>query len=283
MLALAAAALLLPPSATAASAGLTLASDGSLRVDLTASIPNGSALRAAVDGNFTLLVDLIVANQSQRATILQQIQSAESTPILSAFFGNRDGTVEGSEVTQFEDLLEQEAQLLPSGAIAGTSALGLTLDDRRPDASHLDGVAFANATGPVASATAVPVTTSLSYGFPYEGASHRLALTLNLSPVAVPLGLFTGAVDLSFRTPSGTTITGTAGFDTVRISNDVLGWGSASVGGSFTPATQKVVAVSFGASTPWGDVLLVVPVAAALGSVVFLLYRRRRRRLRPPP
>jgi hypothetical protein len=275
--------LALPPAASAASAGLSLSGSGTLSLDLTASIPNGSALRAALDGDFEPLVDAIVTNESQRSTILQQIEVAESTPIIGSLFGNRDGTVEPTEVTQFETLLQEEAQLLPAGTISGTAAVGLTLDGHGPDSSRLAGVGFSDATGPVASTLPVPVTTSLSYGFPYTGSSHRLALTLNLTPTTVPLGVFTGAVGISFTTPTGMTITGTAGFDQVTVTNDALGWGAASLAGSFTPATQQVLAVSFGSSTPWGYVLLIAPIAAAVGVGGYLLVRRRRRRLRSPP
>jgi len=233
--------------------------------------------------NFTPLIDSFVTNASQRSMILQQILTAESTPILGALFGNRDGTVEASEVTQFENLLQEEAQLLPQGAISGTSAVGVTLDGHGPDSARLAGVGLVGATGPVTSTAPLTVSTTLSYQYPVSGTSHRIALLLNLSPVTLPLGALTGAVGFSFLTASAMTVTGTTGFDQVSVSNDPLGWGSGSVSGSFTPSNAMAVSVSYQNSTPWGDVLLVVPLVVVLGVVGFLLYRRRQRRRASPP
>ncbi|HEY6239176.1 MAG TPA: hypothetical protein VIZ68_08335 [Thermoplasmata archaeon] len=275
--------LALAPVASAASAGISLSSSGTLTVDLSASVANGSAVRSAVDGNFTPLVDSVISNASQRSTILQQIQVAESTPILGALFGNRDGTVTSAEVTQFENLLQEEAQLLPQGAISGTAAVGITLDDHGPASSRLAGVAFEDATGAVGSTAPMSVSTVLSYEYPYSGSSHRLALIVNLTPVTLPLGALTGAIGFSFSTPSAVSVTGTTGFDHVSVSNDALGWGAASVSGSFTPSSEVAVSVSFQNSVPWGDLLLVIPLVVAIGVVGFLLYRRRRRRRAAPP
>lgn len=273
-----------PAAARAASAGVTVSSSGSVAVDLTASIPNGSVIREAMDGNFTPIVDAISSNASQRASILAQIASAESTPLLGSLFGNRDGFVEPGEVSSFESLLSYEAQLLPTGGISGGSLLAFTLDGARATSTKIGGVTFSNATGPADSTTPVGVTTQLTYSFPSSGSSHTIALTTNLTATPFPIALFTGNVGLTLVTPAGTSITGTTGFLEATITNDPLGWGTSSVSGSFAPTTTGALSVSFGTAFPTGDVAIAVPIVAAVAIVCVLLYRRRaRRRAAPSP
>jgi hypothetical protein len=269
--------LLAPVPAFGASANVTVHSDGAVAVGLSATIPNGSAVREAMDGNFTAIVGLITSNASQRSSLLNSIATAEGAPFIGALFGNRDGIVEPSEVGLFQSLLVQEAQFLPSGGLSGGSFLSFTLDGARAGSTRLAGIAFGNATGSVGSTADIPVATDLAYSFPYSGGSHALALTTNLTPTAVPLTLLTGAIDLGIVTPAGTSVTATSGFDQVRIANDALGWGTSSASGTFTPSTSGTLSVSFGAAFPVGDVAIAVPIVAAAGLLAFLFFRRRRR------
>ena len=265
------------------SANLSITGNGGSTLRLSGSIDNGSVVRYAIDGNFTPLVDAVIANESQRASVLASVAAAESTPILSAFFGNRDGTVSASEQSLFESLLEQEARLIPAGSLTGSSAIALSLDGQSPTSVQLGAVSFAGAEGPVGSASPVSVTTVLSYQFPYSGSSHRLVFAINLTTVSLPIGLLTGAVSVSVSLPAGQTITSTTGLDPVSVSNDPLGWGSPAASGSFTPSTQTLVAVSFAGAFPLGTGLLVaVPAAIAAGLGFAMLRARRRRRTAAP-
>jgi len=270
---------LAPSAARAASASVTIGTNGSVELVLSATIPNGSALREAMDGNFTPIVEAITTNATERANILAQIGTAESTPFVGSLFGNRDGVVEPSEVASFESLLQYETQLLPTGSISGGAFLAFTLDGARATATHISGVTFSNATGPADSTGPLGVSTQLTYAFAYGGSTHELALTTNISTGGFPLALITGSVDLSVATPAGTSVTGTSGFDQATISNDPLGWGTSSVSGSFTPTTSGSLSVSFGPAFPTGDVIIVVPIVAVAAVAGALLYRRRKRRL----
>jgi hypothetical protein len=268
----------LPPLARATSASVTLGSSGSVDVEISASIPNGLVIREAMDGNFTPIVDAITTNSSQRSSILAEIASAESTPFLGSLFGNRDGTVEASEVTSFESLLGYEAELLPTGSISGGSLLAFTLDGARATSTKITTITFSNATGPAGSTGPMGVSTGLAYTFPASGSTHTLALTANVSGTPFPIALLTGAVNLAVVTPAGTSITGTQGFAQVATSNDPLGWGTSSVSGSYEPSTLGVLSVSYGPAFPTGDVLIVVPPIVAIAVVGLLLYRRRKKR-----
>jgi hypothetical protein len=270
---------LLTPTVRAASANVTIGPSGSVDLSLSASIPNGSAVREAMDGNFTPIVEAITPNATEQATILRDIASAESTPILGSLFGNRDGTVEPNEVASFESLLQYEAQLLPTGSISGGSLLAFTLDGGRATSTQISGIAFSNATGPSDSTAPIGVTTRLNYTFAESGSSHTLALTANLSTGGFPVALLTGTVDLTVTTPAGTSITGTEGFSQSTTSNDPLGWGTSSVSGSFAPTTSGSLSVSFGPAFPTGDLAIAAPfIAFAALLAVLLLVRRRRRK-----
>ena len=271
--------LLVPGAALGASANVTVGSDGSVSIDLSGSIANGSAVRAAIDGNFTALVVAITSNSSQQTSILDSIATAESNLFLGSYFGNRDGTAVASEVDRFQQLLVLEAQLVPTGSLSGGSFLAFTLDGARATSTRLAGITFTNATGPVAAVGPIGVVASLAYSFPYSGSQHVLALTTNLTPTAVPLTLFTGSVGLSVTTPAGTSVTSTAGLDTVHVSNDAFGWGTSSISGSFTPTTTGVLSIAFGAAFPVGDLLIATPIVA-VGALAAGLYLRRRRRRR---
>jgi hypothetical protein len=268
----------LPSLARATSASVTVGSSGSVDVNLSATIPDGLVIREAMDGNFTPIVDAITTNASQRASILAEISSAESTPFLGSLFGNRDGTVEASEVTSFESLLGYEAQLLPTGSISGGSLLAFTLDGARATSTKITAITFSNATGPADSTGPMGVSTGIDYVFPSSGSTHTLALTANVSGTPFPIALLTGTVQLTVVTPAGTSITGTQGFAQVTTSNDPLGWGTSSVSGSYEPSTQGVLSVSYGPAFPTGDLLIVVPPVVAIALVGFLLYRRRKKR-----
>jgi len=273
--------LLLPAGGRASSAAVAIGSDGSVVVDLSTEILNGATIREAMDGNFTPIVDAITSNATQRAEILAEIAAAESTPVLGALFGNRDGIVEPIEVTNFESLLQYEAQLLPLGGISGGSLLAFTLDGARSTSTKISDIVFTNATGPADSTAPLGVTTAVTDTFPSSGTSHTLALTTNVSVGAFPITLLTGTIGLSVVTPAGTSITGTAGFAQVSIANNPWGWGTSSLSGSFEPTTSGVLSVSYGPSFPTGDLLVLgVPIVAAVVAVAAVLLHRRRARRR---
>ncbi|MCI4344705.1 MAG: hypothetical protein L3J87_03675, partial [Thermoplasmata archaeon] len=95
---------------------VTYVSSTQLGVSLSLSDGNGSALRYAIDGNFTPFVEGLPVNASTRSSILNTLNQTENSPFLAGFFGNRDGHVDAGEVTQFSALLKQEARLLPSAS-----------------------------------------------------------------------------------------------------------------------------------------------------------------------
>jgi hypothetical protein len=276
---------LTPPLGTAASITGTIGGSGSLGLTLTGSVANGSAIRSAMDGNFTPFLHALPVNATTRATAATDIDLAESTFPLSSLFGNRDGTVEPNEVTQFSNLLEQEAQLLPAGSLTPTTFVTLTLDGATATSSQLGPLVFVNATGPVSSTAPLGISASVTYQFPSSGSDHTLVLGTNLSGANIDLALFTGAVAISLSTPSATTITGANGLESTDIHNDVYGWGSASVSGNFAPGTASSASISYGPSFPTGDVLLATPVVFLVVIAALLLIRRRRRRTPPaaPP
>ncbi len=279
-----AAVLLLVAAATAPAAGspggsvsLTLGASGALNATVAFTDPNGSALRYAMDGNFTPLVDALVTNATQRATILAQIATAESTPIIGAFFGNRDGTVVASEVTLFESLIEQQVQLLPASSLTGGGGVGLVLDGAPPTSAHLDSVSFANATGPVSSSQPILVTSALSYQFTYGSGSHSLALTFNNSSTGlVPAGGEV-SVTVSLTTPAATAVTGATGFNTTSVANDLWGLGPAHFSGTYDSSSGHPVSIAFGPAFPTAYVALGAAVAALVLLGALLLWRRRRR------
>jgi hypothetical protein len=275
--------LVLPTAAEAASAGVTVSSSGVVVVGLIASIPNGSIVREAMDGNFSPIVSAITSNTTEQANILAEISTAESTPVISSLFGNRDGFVEPGEVTSFESLLSYEAQLLPTGGISGGALLSFTLDGAAATSTKITGITFSNATGPADSTAPVGVSTQITYAFPYGGSTHTLSLSTDVPTTPFPLALLTGSVGLSVTTPAGTSVTGTSGFSQAAISNDPLGWGTSSVSGSFTPTTTGPLSVSFDTAFPTGDLLIVAPIVAAAAIASVLLYRRRARRRATPP
>ena len=272
---------LVPAGARAASGQVTVGSDGTVTVAISASVPDGSVLRLAMDGNFTPIVDALTTNASQRASLLAQIAVAESTPFLGSLFGNQDGTVSPGEVSSFENLLAQEAQLLPTSGFSGGSFLSFTLDGNRATSTRVGGITFQNATGPADSTSPVGVTTTITDSFAYQGSNHVLAFTANVSTGGLPISLLTGEVGLTVTTPTATAVTGTEGFDQRTISNDPFGWGAGSVSGTFLPTTTGTLSVSFDAAFPTGDLLVALPfvVAGLVGAA--LLYRRRRRKSAP--
>ena len=274
-----AAALLLPTAASAASGSvdLALSSGGALAVDATVVDPNGSALRYAMDGNFTPLLDLAVADPAQRATILGEIEIAESTPLLGSYFGNHDGTVEASEAARFAGLLEQQASLLPPTGLTGGSAVALTLDGANATSAKLTAIAFLNATGPDTSAAPVTVTTSLGYQFAYGSGDHVLALTF---AAAFPGAPTTGtSVDVALTTPAATAIHGTAGFSAgASVANDPWGLGSGHLAAGFEPGNATRASVDFGPAFPTAYVVLGIAAAAGVAIAVLGLRRRARRR-----
>ena len=143
------------PPALGASGDLsvTIARDGGASVALTLVDANGSALRYAMDGNFTPLVDLLPVSASQQASYLAAVELAESSPLSSSYFGNHDGQVASGEVALFESLVLNEATLLPTGSVVGASTVVLNLNGVAATAGRLAQVAFLGATGPDSSAS----------------------------------------------------------------------------------------------------------------------------------
>jgi hypothetical protein len=271
---------LLGLSGTAAagpSAHLDVATDGSIVVSLSLDDPNGSALRAAMDGNFSPIVSLIPGNASSRASVLAQIQTAESSPFLAQLFGNRDGTVEPSEVTMFETLLRDEAGTLPSGVLTGGGILTLTLNGNPAGSASFGGVTFDGAVGPVLSTAPVTVASSTTDQFLPEGTTGTVAVSWNFSAGGGLLAVAIPSVALRVTTPAATSITSATGWDSNHVANDPLGFGPASVDGMVGATPTGTATVAFHPAFPLGYVLLGVASAAVLGAVAFLLWRRRAR------
>ncbi len=257
---------------------LALSASGALGVTVVYTDPNGSALRYAMDGNFSPLLDVLITNTSQRATTLAQIETAESTPIIGGFFGNRDGVVVASEVTLFESLIQQQVKLLPPNSLTGGGGVELTMDGSPPTSAHLLSVSFANATGPDNSTQPILITTDLAYQFDYGSGSHLLALTFNNSSTGLSPGGPAASVVVSLTTPNATAVTGSRGFTTTSTSNDPWGLGPAQFTGAYSAAPGQGASISFGPSFPTAYAVILIAIAAAAVASALLWRRRRRRR-----
>lgn len=274
------------PGARAASpsngVALSLDSQGTVTAGLTATIPNGSALRYAMDGYFGPLVDSLPISNATKASILSTINASEQNPITAGLFGGRTGTVDGVDVARFQNLLISEAKLIPVSALTGV--LNVTMDGKGPTGELLETVTFSNAEGPDNSSSPIGTTATLSITFVWSGVgnSHSFQVAWNLPSLLGNLSLPVSPVNISFSTPNAITITSVSGLTSSQISNDPFGWGPASVSGQYTPLPGHTVVIRFGPSFPTGDVLVIgAVVAAAILAVAFVLLRRRRRR-RPP-
>ena len=236
-----------------------------------------------MDGNFTPFIDALPINTSAKAMLISEIGGLEGSILTASLFGNRDGTVESYEVNQFQSLLLDESQFLPSGTLTASGGVYLHLDGAAAASAVIDSITFANATGSDASTAAVGVTTEIDYSWTEPansggGQDNTLTFGTNLTGGNVNLGVLVGIVQVAVTTPAGTSITGTTGFGSVSVSNDPLGWGTSSLSGSYTPGTDSSVSASYGPAFPTGDVLVVgLPIAAAV-AVGLLMWRRRRRR-----
>jgi len=263
---------------------VTLGANGSVALALSTTVDNGSALRYAIDGNFTPFIEALPINASAKATILSDLAGLEGSVLTASLFGNRDGSVESYEVNQFETLIQDESQFLPAGTLTASGGVYLHLDGHAATSATLGSVVFTNATGVDVSTAPIGVTTNLDYTFAAGSGSHTVSFGTNLTSGNVNLGLLVGAVGVTLSTPAGTSITSTSGFGSVSVANDPLGWGASSLSGSYTPGTSSSVSATYGPAFPAGDVIVVgVPIAAAAALVGFLLWRRRRRRRAAPP
>jgi hypothetical protein len=272
-------------TAVAASADVlsaSLDSEGHLSLNATVVVANGSALRYAMDGNFTPLVNSMPVNGSTRASILTRIQAAEANPLFAPYFGNRDGTVDPVEVSLFAYLVEQGAKLVPTGVLSVTSAFGVRLDGNGPSSATLESVAFQGAPGPDGSAAPIVIQSGASFVFSYSSGSHTLSVVWSTVTAASSSSL--GTVSVTFRTPVGEAVTHTSGLASASVDNDPFGWGSATVAGSASLLTPGNVTVAFAPAFPLGYVLIGVAVAAiAIAGVVVLRRRRRTRRRSTAP
>jgi hypothetical protein len=269
-------------AATNPSAGLTVGTNGSVAVALTLVDSNGSALRYAMDGNFTPIIDLLPGNASSHASIVAEVELAESSPLLAGLFGNHDGTVEPAEVGMFESLVRSEVGTIPTSAFTGDGILSTTLNGNSPGSAQFGGVSFSGAPGPDSSSAPIAVTTSLTEQYPSTGTSGTLGVDWNLS-----LGAFAGGlaipgpnVSVTVTGPPGTTITSVDGFQGPSVSNDPFGYAAPTAAGNLGTTPTGAATVTFQPAFPLGDVLIVVGVGvvAAVGAVLW--WRRRRRNSR---
>ncbi|MCI4327725.1 MAG: hypothetical protein L3K16_08880 [Thermoplasmata archaeon] len=261
------------------SAALTVGTNGAITVALSVADPNGSALRYAMDGNFSPLVDALPGNASSHAELLAGIEVAESNPLFSGLFGNHDGTVEPAEVGMFESLLESEVGTVPTATLTGDGLLNMTLNGVPPGSATFDSVGFSGAPGPDSSSAPITATTSTTEQFLPTGTSGTVGIAWNLSLGSVGLGLAIPGPNASVTvtTPAGTTITSTSGFQSAAVSNDLLGYSAPTASGSLGTHPTGSASVTFHPAFPLGDVLIVVAVGvvAAVGGVLW--WRRHRR------
>lgn len=267
-----------PGGATGPSAHLGVGTDGSIGVALTVVDPNGSALRFAMDGNFTPLIDLIPGNASSHASILAQVETAESSPFLAGLFGNHDGTVEPSEVGMFESLLRDEVGSIPSSALTGGGILNLTLNGQAPGSASFEGVGFGGAPGSDASTAPITVTSSTTDSFLPEGSTGTVGLAWNFTGAGGLIAVAVPNVSLSVTLPAATTVTATTGIQGASVSNDPLGYAAPTASGLIGTSPTGTASISFHPAFPLGDVLIGVGVGAAVAVVGFYFWRRRAKR-----
>ncbi len=261
---------------------LSVAGNGTLSAVLTANVTNGSALRYAMDGNFTPLIDALGLSASERSSLLADLNATET--LFPGLFGNRDGTVSSVEVTRFESLLLQNVvPLVPTSTIAGV--VNVTVDGQAPTADRLTAVLFVGAEGKDTSPAPIDVQAGFSLPFASAGtgAARTLRIGWNLPSIVGNLTTGVGPVNFSLRTPRAVDVRSTSGLSDERVANDPLGWGSGSVSGEFVPTPGHTVTVVYGPAFPTGTVLVVGLVAVAVAAIVLALVWRSRRRRRAPP
>ncbi|MCI4334441.1 MAG: hypothetical protein L3K04_02250 [Thermoplasmata archaeon] len=274
--------LLLPELAPVASATSTpvvlqLSSGGSLTSNITVQLANGSALRYALDGNFSPLLDELPISGSNRSTYEAEIAGFEGNPFTAGLFGNRDGTVEPYEVTDFEQLVQQEARLLPVSVLTGGVAFQLTIDGQAASSASVQGIGISGGLGADTSTLPVEVSLLTVYTYSLSGNSHTLGLSWTLPPLLItPLLNF----DVSFSTPAGDSITGSSGFGSTSVQNDLLGFAPGKFDGQLQPSGSGSASVHFAPSFPLGTFLLVAGVVGVAALACLLLLRRARRRRR---
>jgi hypothetical protein len=269
-------------SAPSSGVGFTLGSNGTVDAGLNFVDANGSALRYAMDGYFAPLVNLLPESNASKAALLQEINTTEI--LLPGAFGDHDGKVNAVDVSRFQSLVTSESKYIPVSTFTGV--LNLTLDGNVPTSDQLASVSFTEAIGLDTSSAPMGVTATLALAFAWSGVgnSHTLKLAWNLPSILGNLSLPVAPINVSFATPPAIAITSIIGLNDSHVSNDPLGWGSASASGQYTPIPGRSVVIKFGPSFPTGDVLVVgVIVVAAGASVGALLLRRRRGRRKSTP
>jgi hypothetical protein len=257
---------------------LTLTSGGALTASFSIVDPNGSALRYAMDGNFTPLILSLPLSATNRTLALTEISTLEAEPLLSGLFGNRDGSVEADEVTNFAHLLEVGSRDVPGTLLTGVDGFNATLDGQAPSSVVLSSITFANATGADTSSLPLTIESDLAAQFGAVGSPSVLALDLPVStlPTGIPVGLL--SVPVSFAGPAATTITSVSGLVGESTTNDPLGWAAPSAQGNYPLGSPSAIQFHFEAAFPVGDVLVIGLSIVALVIAVALLARRRRRR-----
>ncbi|MGA7924277.1 MAG: hypothetical protein WCA77_09915 [Thermoplasmata archaeon] len=258
------------------SASLTMNTSGSLTTSVTLVDPNGSALRFAIDGNFTPLIETLPLNASARAALVTEIANLEAAPLTSGLFGNRSGEVTAIEVARFTSLVEGALPYLPTGSLSATDLLNVTLDGNHATSTSLTGLAFVNATGPDTSSSPLTISVSSTLSFALAGGSHVLAIRLPAVSFLGNLSLLVG-VPFTFVGPPGMMISSTGGLTSVSVTNDPWGWASPHLSGDYSPGSGTA-SVSFTAAFPLGDALLIGTSVVVIAVLGFILFRRRRAR-----
>lgn len=257
-----------------------LSPNGSLLANLTVEVPNGSLLRYAIDGNFTPLLDALPISASNRSNYEAQIAFLENNPFTAGDFGTNSGTVSAGEVGVFDRLVLQESAYLPSGALTGGLVFAMTLDGQKPTSASLQAFYALDALGPDASTAPLNVSVTTQYAFPISGSAHTLGFSWTLPPLLLSAYL---DFDVTFLTPAGDTITGSTGFGSTAVHNDLFGFAPGRFTGTLSPSGNGSASVAFGPAFPLGTILIVAVVvgAGALGLLLLALRGRRRRRAAP--
>ena len=259
---------------------LSLGSDGTVSSGLNFVLANGSAVRYAMDGNFTPLVDLLPESNASKASLLSGIQAAEADPLTAGLFGDHDGKVNALDISRFQSLVTTESKYIPTASLTGV--LDVTMDGTGPLSDQLQGIVFTDALGPDNSSAPMGVIATLAVVFSWNGVghSHTFEVSWNLPSLLGNLSLPVSPVNISFSTPPSITISSVTGLNESHVSNDPFGWGSASASGQYTPTPGHSIVIQFGPSFPTGDVLIAVAVVGVVGAALALWLRRRHRRRR---
>ena len=259
---------------------MDLSDIGDLIVYTSGKIQNGSAVRYAMDGNFSVLIESSNLSPEQKVLLYNYTSLLKTDPRFKMLLGNEDGVVTEQEIENFENLIKEGSKISSSQMYFFSEYLfTITIDNREPFDMKIMNIDFGGAQGPVNSTKSITTELYVIYNFFMRDLNeHVLIITRR-----VEFQNYESLILFKFVTMKQWHIKDFRGLKNVEVVNDYWGLESSSINGE-VDLTSPLIGISIKKASPtflyWITAIVIILILMSVVLYIYNIKKRQKKRQR---